>query len=204
MNPQMGMQSFPRALVASDLFRRLQLLFPVSALLFMLILPARAASFSCPSPIQDPLGDIFSARERLDREYSRPLILLFIDFNDFMCPACLDAFLSLCRLIPQPYLQQNVWGLVVLPSFDQIQARPMTVKIMEKKIRGFRKANRIEFPLVLDKARLFKGMARTGSCVIVFDAPNLSIIRIPLPLSHESLAGILSLFIEAPRPIPIP
>ncbi len=123
-----------------------------------------------------------------------PLLIFLIDFNDFMCPACLDSLLSLCLALPPPILRQNVWGFVVLPQSIPHGSDPVAIQIMEKKIRGFRRANRIAFPLILDRSRLLSSPGRQGTALLLLEAQPPSASLFPLPLSRRDLIRIVDLW----------
>jgi hypothetical protein len=111
-----------------------------------------------------------------------------------MCPACLDSLLSLCRTLPPPILRKHVWGFVILPQSIPPGSDPVAIQIMEKKIRGFRRANRIAFPLILDRSRLLSGASRQGTTLLLLEVQPPSASLFPLPLSRRDLIRIVDLW----------
>jgi hypothetical protein len=118
------------------------------------------------------------------------MLFFIIDFGDFMCPACLDSLLSLCRLLPNHFLRERACGIVVLPH-----SYSGSVKIMEQKIRGFKKANRIAFPLFLDRDHIFRSLSGEGTSVVLFHPNAGSILKISFPLNASDTARLLKIWI---------
>jgi len=133
---------------------------------------------------------------------TEPILFFIIDFSDFMCPACLDSLLNLCRLLPHHILQERACGIVVFPpspkegsSPSNSAAHSRSVKIMEQKIRGFRKANRISFPLLLDRNNIFRSLAGDGTTVVLLDPIQGSILKISFPLSAADAERLLKIWL---------
>ncbi|MGB2908910.1 MAG: hypothetical protein WBB73_17570, partial [Candidatus Aminicenantaceae bacterium] len=55
------------------------------------------------NPIEFPSAAMLAAQSipHLTPTPADPSLLFIIDFTDFMCPACLDSLLHLCRLLPR-------------------------------------------------------------------------------------------------------
>ncbi len=117
-----------------------------------------------------------------------PSLLFIIDFTDFMCPACLDSLLNLCRLLPRHIQQERVWGIVVFPH-------PHSTAILEKKVRGFQKANNIAFPILLDRDHIFRSLATQGTTLFLFSPLHGSIIKLSFPISSADTERLLKLWL---------
>ncbi len=133
---------------------------------------------------------------------TEPIFFFIIDFSDFMCPACLDSLLNLCRLLPHHILRERACGIVVFPlgskegsSRSDSAAHSRSVKIMEQKIRGFRRANRIPFPLLLDRNNIFRSLAGDGTTVVLLDPIQGSILKISFPLSAADAERLLKIWL---------
>ena len=140
---------------------------------------------------------------------TEPILFFIIDFSDFMCPACLDSLLNVCRLLPHHILRERACGVVVFPhgskegsSRSDSAALSRSVKIMEQKIRGFRKANRIPFPLLLDRNSIFRSLAGDGTTVILLDPLQGSILKISFPMSAADAERLLTIWLpEEKQPL---
>jgi len=63
-------------------------------------------------------------------------------------------------------------------------------KIIEKQLRGFAKANNIDFPLILDKSNIFKESHFEDS-IILFDIVSKSVKKYKFPLDKKMLKEII-------------
>lgn len=117
-------------------------------------------------------------------------LLLVIDFDDFMCPACMESVLDFCRALPVPLQQKQVWGIVVSDQANGERQEGLSERILEKKIRGFVKANRLEFPILLDRDGVFKPLAGLGTVFFVFDAEKQTVSRYVFPLAPYEISII--------------
>ena len=63
-------------------------------------------------------------------------------------------------------------------------------KIIEKQLRGFAKANNIDFPLILDKSNIFKESHFEDS-IILFDIVSKSVKKYKFPLDKKRLKEII-------------
>lgn len=118
------------------------------------------------------------------------LLLLVIDFDDFMCPACMESVLDFCRILPVPLQQKQVWGIVVSDQANGERQEGLSERILEKKIRGFVKANNLEFSILLDRDSVFKPFAGQGTVFFVFDLKKQSVSRFVFPLAPNEISVI--------------
>ena len=125
-----------------------------------------------------------------------PKMLIFIDFRDFMCPACLDSLLEICRSFPKSFLQKQTTGIVLLNETQNPSSRHL--RITRKKINGFIHANRIEFPILLDRG---KSRKISGTQIWVLCPTSKELIRYELPLSTADLNSLCRLVFTKDFPV---
>lgn len=128
--------------------------------------------------------------ENRQEEPARVQLLLIIDFGDFMCFSCLESFLQFCYSLPHQFQDQYVWGVVIFKGNIGSESEDIAIKIVEKKIRGFRKANRVRFPILVDSSRIFSSLAGKGTTVVILKGEAQEIKRYIFPLSREQIAEI--------------
>jgi len=128
--------------------------------------------------------------ENRQEEPARVQLLLIIDFGDFMCFSCLESFLQFCNSLPHQFQDQNVWGVVIFDVNIGSESEDVSVKIVEKKIRGFRKANRVRFPILVDRSRIFSSLDGKGTTVVILKGEDQEIKRYIFPLSPKQIAEI--------------
>ena len=117
-------------------------------------------------------------------------LLLIIDFGDFMCFSCLESFLQFCYPLPHQFQDQYVWGVVIFEGNIGSESEDIAIKIVEKKIRGFRIANRVRFPILVDSSRIFSSLAGEGTTVVILKGEAQEVKRYIYPLSREQIAEI--------------
>jgi len=127
---------------------------------------------------------------------NKNLLLILLDFDDFMCMNCLDSFLSFYRSIPPPILEENAWAVLVIDPGNTEKQAQTTLKIAQKKLRGFVKTHRIPFPIIIDAHNTFKPLAKNGTSVYVFDHRMRSVSLWTFPLSRSETDEILSLLLD--------
>ena len=128
--------------------------------------------------------------ENRQEEPARVQLLLIIDFGDFMCFSCLESFLQFCYSLPHQFQDQYVCGVVIFEGNIGSESEDIAIKIVEKKIRGFRKANRVRFPILVDRSRIFSSLAGKGTTVVILKGEDQEIKRYIFPLSREQIAEI--------------
>ncbi len=127
---------------------------------------------------------------------NKKLLLFIIDFDDFMCMNCLESFLSFCHSIPPHILDEKAWGILVLEQDINEKQAKRTLKIAQKKLRGFINANRIPFPILIDTHNLFHSLAKEGTAILVFDTQMRAISRCLFPLKKEESERIMTLLLN--------
>ena len=114
-------------------------------------------------------------------------LLLVIDFDDFMCPACMDSVLDFCRALSGPLQKKLVWGVVVCDRLYNEGKTTLSERILEKKIRGFVRANHLVFPILLDRDGIFVPFVEDGTAIFVFDGEKQTISRHIFPLAPAEI-----------------
>ena len=123
-------------------------------------------------------------------EPAKVQLLLIIDFGDFMCFSCLESFLQFCYSLPHQFQDQYVWGVVIFEGNIGSESEDIAIKIVEKKIRGFRMANRVRFPILVDSSRIFSSLVGKGTTVVILKGEAQEVKRYIFPLSREQIAEI--------------
>jgi hypothetical protein len=116
------------------------------------------------------------------------LLLFIFDFQDFSCMTCLDSFLALYRILPVRFKSSKTWGILIAKN-SGAEERKM-IRIAEKKLKGFVRANQIKFPILVDRSRIFGEWTEKGSCVLVFDRAKKMLCRYEFPLTSEQFEEI--------------
>jgi hypothetical protein len=118
-------------------------------------------------------------------------LLFILDFQDFSCMTCLDSFLMLYRHLPFRFKTSRSWGILVVKKSEKEERKQLW--IAEKQLRGFVRANDITFPVLVDRGRLFGGVAEKGSCVLLLDGTGSLIHRYEFPLTGEEFTEIFKI-----------
>jgi hypothetical protein len=119
--------------------------------------------------------------------------VFIIDFDDFMCFSCLESFVNFCHSLPDEFRRDHCLGVLTLPSGRENPS--VMVQIMHKKLRGFTKANHIDFPVVVDHPMYFSAIGQRGSCLLVFQAGELKLDAHPFPLSGKTADAVRDLIL---------
>jgi hypothetical protein len=131
----------------------------------------------------------------LSGEESR-MLLFIIDFQDFSCPTCLDSFLGLFHRLPSRYRTAKAWGILAVDTRGEEQEVNRTIRIAEKKLRGFIQANQITFPFLVDRSQVFGRLAKEGSAVVLLDENQKAVFRYYFPLTGEEFEKIFEVLNE--------
>lgn len=122
------------------------------------------------------------------------LLLFILDFEDFTCLSCLDSFLALYRSLPSPFQTFQAWGVLIMKDRGDDWGR--AVRIAGKKLRGFIRANRIAFPILVDRSRIFAAWEERGSGVLLFDGKRKMCQWYDFPLTGEQFEEIFARLTE--------
>lgn len=112
---------------------------------------------------------------------SETKMIFFIDFDDFMCFSCLESFLRFCNELPASFRKNHCLGILVPSSRKN---PPENLSIIKKKLRGFTQANRIDFPIIIDRSRIFSQAVEKSSClwVLKLNERKWQVHHFPLPV----------------------
>lgn len=116
-------------------------------------------------------------------------LVFVIDFDDFMCFSCLESFVNFCHSLPEQFRKDHCMGVLTVPSVRKDRA--VLTKIMQKKLRGFREANLIDFPVAVDAPLFFSGREKQESCILVIEGGEQTLEIFPFPLSGKTADTIL-------------
>lgn len=127
---------------------------------------------------------------------SNSLLLFIIDFDDFMCFSCLESFLDLYTLLPVPFQIQRAWGVVTVNDDSLSREKALSMKILEKKIRGFVKAHDIRMPFLIDRSHIFRSLSKDGSAVVLLDRETRALFKLDLPLSRDQKKQLMQVLLQ--------
>jgi hypothetical protein len=147
--------------------------------------PIRAEEHRCRSQVQ--MGEAAPRR----------FLVVIIDVPSLMCFSCLDAFVDLCHSLPPSCQKEKLWGVLVPSGETEGESRLVKRMILEKKLRGFIKANGIKFPILVDRMRIFHELAKRGPGVVLFDPETRSLSMWTFPLSNRQIDEIIR-FLRGP------
>ena len=102
----------------------------------------------------------------------------------------MDSLLNFCRMLPPSYSGVGIWGIVVNNKSLNEEQYILMIQIMEKRIKGFVKANNIRFPVVLDRNRIFAMRFDPGSKVLVLDSERQLVLNYDFPLESQEIQHI--------------
>ena len=136
--------------------------------------------------------DRVAARDSPEGEvFDKKWLLFIIDFQDFSCMTCLDSFLGLYQKLPFRVKTSSAWGILVVKKSEGEETR--RIRIAEKKLEGFVRANQITIPVLLDRFQVFGETAERGSGVVLFDENRKGVFRYDFPLTNEQFDEILTI-----------
>jgi len=134
-----------------------------------------------------------SEQDKGECDTGRVFCLIIFDFDDFFCFSCLESFLCFIRYIPHDIRKKSFWGVLVYDSPATDLEKKMSSRIAEKKLRGFKEANQIDFPILIDHGSNFKPLCQEGSVVFLFSKERYLFRHYYFPLSQKQMDEILSL-----------
>lgn len=130
-------------------------------------------------------GTLAAPSLRIDYQ---PRLIMLIDLNDLMCFDCLTAFSRFCQSLPASFLQERTLGILLVKQKSLDYRR---VQIIKKKLRGFRRAHRIEFPIWIDLQGLFKPFSSRGTSLVLMGKSMVDCRWYSFPLSPQQEREIL-------------
>lgn len=126
------------------------------------------------------------------------LILFVINFDFFLCSPCLNPFFDFYRLLPSPFRENKVWGIIVFSETGIKENMAAKRRIADKKLRAFLRANDITCPVVIDYSGDFERFSKKKTNILLFDPANKFFKKFELPLSQEQKREVLD-FIQDER-----
>lgn len=137
-------------------------------------------------------GFVFRRTLQGEDQAGRPLLLFIIDFGMLMCPSCLDSFLGFYQEFSGLIEEGMAWGILILdkPS-EEKDGTSLSVTIAEKKLKGFRRANDIKFPILIDPFAVFAELAHEGTALVLFDRSRNIVRKYNFPLTPSEKKELL-------------
>lgn len=143
------------------------------------------------------MGDnSIQAKAFSDAFHSDKLVLFIINIDSLMCFPCLNPFLDFYKLLPSPFRENRLWGVVVYENSKQEDEKMHHIKVVKKRLRGFQQANSIESPIVLDAFHSFKEFSSSGTTLLVFDQEKKEIRKYVFPLNKKQIEEILNSLLD--------
>jgi hypothetical protein len=134
---------------------------------------------------------LFSSPVTMESEEPGRMLLFILDFRDFSCMVCLESFLELYRRLPLRVKSRESWGILIVPPGQEKDES--VIRIAEKKLEGFVRANQIIFPVLVDRYQVFGEMAEKGSGIVLFDEARQMVNRFDFPLDSAQFQKILEI-----------
>lgn len=88
-----------------------------------------------------------------------------------------------------------VWGIIIYENPKEEENKEIYAKIVEKKLRGFIKANNIKCPIVLDHFHSLEGFSKKGTTILLFDQGKKIVKKYIFPLTKKQIKEVLN-FLE--------
>jgi hypothetical protein len=124
------------------------------------------------------------------------LILVIVDWDDFMCANCLESVLKFYHSLPVPFREEAVWGILIYDEMKMSKSPAMNLKIIEKKLRGFSSANGINIPFLIDRYHVFDDIAQEKTSVVVFNEKLVTVKRYSFPLTPNERDEVFQALFE--------
>jgi len=125
-----------------------------------------------------------------DEGQNHRLLLFIIDLDLFMCHSCLISFHEFCDNLSSPVLRSMIWGIIRTQNDHKLEAR--RIKIIMKKIRGFKKTHDIMFPIVIAHSSVCDDLSREGTAIILLDQKKKIAKKYTFPLNKREIDEILN------------
>lgn len=119
------------------------------------------------------------------------LIIFIINFDLFLCSPCLNPFFDFYRLLPFPFRESKVWGIIVYSETGKKENTAAQRRIADKKLRAFLRTNDITCPVVVDYSGDFERFSKKKTNILLFDPAKKFFKRFELPLNQEQKREVL-------------
>lgn len=127
---------------------------------------------------------------------SNKLILFIIDFDDFMCLSCIDSFVNFYHSLPFPVIKESAWGILTYDGTKWKDDKPKGIKVIEKKLRGFVRANSIRLPILIDHPHVFSSLAAKGTSIVLLNGDRGFLREYVFPLNEFQKDEIIKTLVE--------
>lgn len=106
-------------------------------------------------------------REDLQQQAFAKIVFILIDFKSFQCHTCLESFLEFNHdlKLKKTYLHGSL--LLAFLTSDSISDEEN--KVLRKQVKGFREANDIPYPIMIDTINIFDGPRNDFTGIIIVD-----------------------------------
>jgi hypothetical protein len=127
---------------------------------------------------------------------NRTVCWVLFDFDSLFCSPCLAPLLEFCRSLPAPVQEERVRGILVYGARLDRESDGLYARIVQKKIRGFAKANSLQFPIVLDGLHVFNSLVKSSVRALLFDDGTQTVKAYAFPLKPGERSEILQLLLN--------
>jgi hypothetical protein len=128
---------------------------------------------------------------------NRTICWVFFDFDSLFCSPCLAPLLEFCRSLPVSIQEDRVRGILVYGARPDRESDGQYARIVQKKLRGFAKANSLQFPIVLDGLHVFNNLAKSSVRALLFDDNHQAMKAYGFPLKPGERGEIMQLLLDS-------
>jgi len=130
--------------------------------------------------------------ESVNQNSKGVIIIVTLNFTDLNCHLCYESFLSICDSLKKSNMINNTWGILLCDQKKRnAEQKAMYRQIIERKLRGFTKANSISFPFVIDYNGEF--IRNNDSAINILGMGMKEIKTWELPLQQKKIREIMCL-----------
>lgn len=152
--------------------------------------------------VNDPNTAIASSQGQkpdLRSEDSGSRLFIIFTLSQMTCPCCFKTFHAFHDTLKVHGFEKSVCGIMTLLNEETDQRiRDTQNRILKKQLRGFVRANRIDFPILADTQSVFSTLCTTGSILIMFDRLFGVIRHWEFPLTGSEMAELIALISMEP------
>lgn len=126
----------------------------------------------------------------------RTVCWILFDFDSLFCSPCFAPLLEFCRSLPVPVQEERVRGILVYGARPDGDQDGLYARIVQKKMRGFVKANSLQFPVVLDGLHVFNSLVKSSVRALLFDDVKQTVKAFVFPLRPGERDEIMQLLLN--------
>jgi hypothetical protein len=126
-------------------------------------------------------------------DWSEKIFFLIINNNSMSCPSCVRPIEKFIDFFRANSFGASIFGVIVNLNQESELSPEKHMRIIEKQLDGFKKALRIDFPLILDKYGVFKGFDQDDNLLIYFDIKKRIVKKYKVPIAQDQWNEILSI-----------